>query len=368
VKEFTYLLLITNGLVLGLCAGFIMHRSDFCLAGMFRDLFTFRQVAMLRFLFLLISFSILLFEAARLCGIFKAYPFPSFGPPSLTNVIGGGVFGIGMVLAGGCVVGTLYKLGAGSILSFFAFIGLIVGSTAYTEIHAAWSGFRTATTFSTAVTIPQELGIDPFPLMLAIFVISFYCCLRWYRAGKLVRRSPAAGYLQPYKAAVCLAIVGVCSCLVTGKPVGITTAYAKMGAYAESAVLSDHYQQLKKAKPVEYVSPLTRVRLPWSTEPEFDAVSLVQYPLIVGIIAGGALSALLLREFKVYYRLPLRQYASAITGGFIMGLACRMAPGCNIWHLFGGVPILASQSLLFLAGLVPGAWLGSGLLVRVVLR
>ena len=368
MKELTYLLLVTNGLVLGLCAGFTMHRSDFCLAGIFRDLFIFRQVVMLRFLFLLVCVSILLFEAARLCGLIKTYPFPNFGPPSLTTVIGGIVFGIGMVLAGGCVVGTLYKMGAGSILSAVAFIGMIVGSVAYAEINVLWSTLRTATTFSKASTIPQSLGIDPFLLMLMFFAVSSYWCFRWYRAGKLVRASAAAGYLQPYKAAVILALVGLCSVILMGKPVGITTAYAKMGAYVESAVLKDHFQQLGKVKPQEYINPITRVRLPWSTEPGFDAVSLTQFPLIFGIIAGGALSALLLREFKVYYRVPPRQYVSAIIGGIGMGLASRMAPGCNVWHLLGGLPILAWQSLLFVAGMIPGAWLGSKLLVKVVVR
>jgi len=51
-----------------------------------------------------------------------------------------------------------------------------------------------------------------------------------------------------------------------------------------------------------------------------------------------------------------------------MGVAARMAPACNVWHLLGGVPILAAQSILFVLGMVPGAWLGSRLLTRLVLR
>jgi hypothetical protein len=45
-----------------------------------------------------------------------------------------------------------------------------------------------------------------------------------------------------------------------------------------------------------------------------------------------------------------------------------MAPSCNVWHLWGGVPILAMQSLLFLAGLLPGTWIGAHLLTRFVVR
>ena len=57
-----------------------------------------------------------------------------------------------------------------------------------------------------------------------------------------------------------------------------------------------------------------------------------------------------------------------LLGGLLLGLAARMTPSCNIWHLWGGVPILAMQSLLFLAGLLPGTWLGANLLTRFVVR
>jgi hypothetical protein len=50
-----------------------------------------------------------------------------------------------------------------------------------------------------------------------------------------------------------------------------------------------------------------------------------------------------------------------------MGLASRMAPSCNLWHLYGGLPILGLQSILFFAGMLPGSWLGAVLLSRLVM-
>ncbi|MDP2106106.1 MAG: YeeE/YedE thiosulfate transporter family protein, partial [Desulfobulbaceae bacterium] len=61
------------------------------------------------------------------------------------------------------------------------------------------------------------------------------------------------------------------------------------------------------------------------------------------------------------------QLAMAFIGGIILALGSRMTPGCNIWHLMGGLPILALSSLLFVIGLLPGAWLGSKILTRVVM-
>ena len=47
--------LMILSLLLGLAAGFVMHRSDFCLAGMFRDLFLFRRTVIIRSFVLLVG-------------------------------------------------------------------------------------------------------------------------------------------------------------------------------------------------------------------------------------------------------------------------------------------------------------------------
>ena len=86
-------------LLLGLASGAIMHRSDFCIAGMFRDLFLFRYSPQLPSLILLIAVSMLLFEGAQLAGLLSDnLAAILFGAPALTNIPGGILFGIGMVL------------------------------------------------------------------------------------------------------------------------------------------------------------------------------------------------------------------------------------------------------------------------------
>jgi uncharacterized membrane protein YedE/YeeE len=348
-----------------------MHRSDFCIAGMFRDLFLFKSIFKLRTLLLLVICSMVLFETARQLGLLPLYPFPLFGSPSLANVIGGFLFGIGMVMAGGCVVGTLYKMGAGSVPSMVAFMGLLAGSGLYAEIHPWWSAVIAKTTFQKGkITIPQILNIDPFPFVLITAVLAGFYFLQVHRENGWVRPLYTEGALQPWKAAILLAIIGLLSAVAIGMPLGITTAYAKMAGCLESFLIPRHFQNLAffKALPLNYCHPLTGTQLVGGPGPNMDAIAAIQLPLIGGILMGGACSALLLREFRVYFRIPLRQYLSAIIGGTIMGLASRMAPACNIWHLFGGLPILAVQSILFLAGLFPGAWLGSLILSRVIVR
>ncbi len=366
-----YLVVVPASLLLGGVAGYVMHRGDFCIAGMFRDLFLFRRTAPLKALLVAMLASMAGFEAARQLGWLGAYPFPLLGAGSPVNLAGGIAFGIGMVLAGGCVVGTLYKAGAGSILSLVALVGLIAGSTAYAEIHPWWSALaRQGAVFGTAVTLPQALDVPPWVLLLPLLGAGALLARRWTRAGDLTRPVHPEGYIQPGRAALALAAVGILSYLLVGMPLGITTAYAKVGAFLESWMFPAHAADLAyfKTEGLRYVPPFSAAEVRGGAGPRLDAIAAVQFPLILGIVLGAGLSAVLLREFHLRFRVPWRHYLSALVGGLLMGAAARMAPACNVWHLLGGLPILAIQSLLFLAGMVPGAWLGSRLAARLVLR
>ncbi len=369
--EPTYLLIVSTSLTCGAIAGYVMHRADFCVTAMFRDAFLFRDFFLLHMLVLLIVVSMVLFELGRMSGILSPYPFPLLDPPALTNVIGGFFFGVGMVLAGGCVIGTLYKMGAGSLASATAFVGLLAGSALYADVYPWWGRFAQATRLGpSAITLPQWLGLPPPDLTLPLALAGSLWLYRQYRAGKLTRTSNAAGHLAPWRAAVILAGVGFASYLFIGMPLGITTSYAKLGADVESLIWPGHVRALSyySALPLNYIPPFSHWRIRGGPGPALDGIAAIQYPLIVGILLGALVSALLVKEFRLHYRIPARQYVSALLGGTLLGLSARMVPACNIWHLWGGIPILALQSLLFLVGLVPGTWAGSRLLARFVIR
>ncbi len=360
----------TVSLALGLAAGFVMHRSDFCIAGMFRDLFLFRRVVLLRSFLLLVVATMVLFEAARLSGLLSTYPFPLLYAPTAANLVGGALFGVGMVLAGGCVVGTLYKMGAGSALSMTAFLGLIAGSGLYAEFHPAWASFIKATTLVPGkVTMAQILNVDPLVTVLAVALPASALLVSWRRRGAFLNRSFAAGYLQPSRAALLLALISVASYVLIGMPLGVTSSFTKAAGLAERALFSGHYERLAfyQAMPLNFIHRLTGpAALTGGVGPVIDALAAIQIPLIAGIVAGSAVSAALLGELRFVYRVPRRQYLLAAGGGVLMGLASRMAPTCNVWHLLGGLPLLAASSILFLLGILGGAWIGSRALIRLL--
>lgn len=363
-------LIVAVQVSVGVAAGFIMHRADFCFAGIFRDLFLFRRRTMLHALTLLILAVMLLYALAHWWGLLR-YPLPLFGVPSLTNLLGGAVFGVGMVLAGGCVVGSLYRAGAGSTLSGTALLGLIIGSMLYAEADATWKQLAPSLALPvTSVTLPQLAGFPPWLFTLLVAGLTFPLLLRWWQRGELQTTFSPEGHIQPWLAALLLAGCVVVSTVITGMPMGITTSYAKLAGFILSAVAPAHAATLSffKRTTLHLQHPLFGITLTGGYGPHFDGIALVQFPLMAGLIAGGALSALLLREFQIHLKAPWRQYLSALCGGILMGAASRVAPACNIWHLTGGLPILSLQSILFVAGLLPGSWLGTKLLTGLVVR
>lgn len=369
--EQPYLLIVASSLAIGLAAGFVMYRADFCVTACFRDVFLFRDFFLMRQLLLLVVVSMALFESGRLAGLLGNYPFPLLGQPSLGSLIGGFVLGIGMVLAGACVCGSLYKLGGGSVVSLVAVAGMLAGSTAYAEIHPHWASFAKATVLvGDAVTLPQWLGLPPWALLLPLVAAGSGWLWREFRAGRMDRPSHAVGHLAAWKAAIVLALLGFASWVLVGMPLGITTTYAKLGAAVESLIVPGHVDALAyfRLQPLDYTPPFSDRPIRGGPGPQLDAIAAIQYPLLLGIVGGAFLAAARIGEWRLQWRFPARQWLSALVGGLLLGLAARLTPACNIWHLWGGLPILALQSLVFLAGLLPGIWVGARLLTRFVIR
>lgn len=362
--------ILASGLAVGGVAGFLMHRSGFCLTGAFRDVFLFHDAFLARNLFLAVVASMVLFEGARRFGLLPFHPFPLLGLPSIAHFAGGAVFGVGMVLAGGCVVGTLSRMGTGHLPAAAAFLGLLAGSAAYAEIHPVWSTVRAAAQLpGNSVTLPQLLGTDPGIPVAAVAAPALFLFLRWRREGKWSRRGALPrGYVPPWAAALALALLGAGYYALSGMPIGITTSYAKMAGWVESLLAPAHFESLSfyRTVPLSVVHPGTGEVLRGGPGPVPDYVAAVQLPVILGIVLGSAFSAALVSELRFRRKVPVVQLLAGFAGGVLMALSSRLGGGCNVWHLLGGVPILALSSLLFAAGLFPGAWVGGKAMGRIL--
>ena len=68
--------------------------------------------------------------------------------------------------------------------------------------------------------------------------------ISWHRKGALARPAFATGYLQPYRAAVALALIGAASFILVGMPLGVTTSYTKVAGLVERFLFPEHFSGL----------------------------------------------------------------------------------------------------------------------------
>jgi len=114
-------------MLFGLAFGFILQRSGFCMTASFRDLFTTGGGRLARGVIVaiavgMVGFSILVYTGVR---------EPFVLPVGWHTLVGGYIFGLGMVIAGGCATGTLFRVGEGSVQLMFALLGGILGAALF---------------------------------------------------------------------------------------------------------------------------------------------------------------------------------------------------------------------------------------------
>src|SRR5574342_555789 len=120
----------------GTAYGMMLQYGRFCFASASRDLFAAGVPRMaVGILVALIFFSIIQATlAATNMSTFHPAPF------GIHTLISGMIFGVGMVLAGGCASGSLYKIGEGNGTSFLAaFFGLCIGQAIFVDVK--WLDF-----------------------------------------------------------------------------------------------------------------------------------------------------------------------------------------------------------------------------------
>jgi uncharacterized membrane protein YedE/YeeE len=118
--------------IAGFGIGFVLHRSRFCLSRVFREPFMTAEGEMTKALMLAVALG------APVGAAFISYGSidPYLAIPArfwLGSVLGGLIFGIGMVFAGGCASGSLWRIGEGHLklvmaVIFFAWSGSTVSA------------------------------------------------------------------------------------------------------------------------------------------------------------------------------------------------------------------------------------------------
>lgn len=88
--------------------------------------------------------------------------------------------------------------------------------------------------------------------------------------------------------------------------------------------------------------------------------------LVIMTILGAGLSALSASQWRWRKPKSKRQILLALSGGLLMGYGSRLANGCNIGAMVGGVSSSSLQGWLVMLFIFIGAWAGVKLMVKIL--
>ncbi len=367
--------------VFGMAAGFTLQRSRFCFASGFRDLYLFGSGRIMKGILVGVAVASLGFAVVMR----NAVPFPSFGalppeahilPVGATTILGGLLFGVGMVLAGGCISGSLFRSAEGYVGSWVAIAGAVVGLGAMSQTWNWWWKLTLAAEPKLWLPALFNLGYGGAVLLTLAGIFAAYLLVVWWeaRSGVLpVKATPEAQaevtftqrltatarriFVKGWSPVIGGAVLGGLNVLMYSvhMPWGVT---GELTRWANSLMTS-----VGAAPPVAL--GLSAIGGCAARASEATGFFSHTFAVTVGLLAGALAAALFANEFKLRFPRTARRYYQSLAGGLLMGYGAGLAIGCTIGAFFSSIASLSVSGWLFGAALFGGALLGTKLIQRI---
>ncbi len=317
----------------GALLGLALYHAAFGFTSAWRVFIADGRGAGLRAQMLMLAVGVALFFPALSAGTLFGTPVSGLVSPAGTSVIVGAfIFGIGMQLGGGCASGTLYTVGGGSTRMIVTLVFFIIGSV----VATAYMPFWTSLPQLEPISLVKSLGVAPaLALNWAVFalVALVTVVVEKRRHGTLVASHLQPAHSSPWlhgpwplvAGALALVVLNFATLALSGKPWGVTSAFALWGAKAASGIGIDTASWAywsTKANAAALAAPISQ-----------DRTSVMDIGIVLGAMAAAALAG----RYAPVWRLPLRSLIAAVAGGLLLGFGARLAYGCNIGAYFSGI-------------------------------
>lgn len=258
------------------------------------------------------------------------------------NIIGGLMIGFGMTLSGACPGTVLIQLRTGVRSGWFVLMGGVAGGILYARfaqsLHRSIAGATVVDSEPAAkLTLPAMFNVRARQGLLAYETA---CLAMIALASTIAPRSAAAVLLQPLVGGALIGVAQAASLLLTGNPVGVSSAYEQLGQYFWWV-----WKRARGARPKAEQAPPR---------------SAIVFAL--GIVAGSWALVSAVPIQPVPMGVQISAYRAAL-GGLVMVFGARIAGGCTSGHGISGMSMLSISSvitvaLMFIGGIalasVPG--------------
>ena len=342
-------------LAIGTAFGAIGQATRFCTMGALTDLFTFGDATRLRMWLAAILVALFATQIASATGYIDLSNSVYTGTHVLwvSSIVGGYLFGFGMVLASGCASKCLIRAGSGNVKAVIVL--LVMGIFALMTLRGVLAEVRVALFDRWAVELS---GTQDLPSLLARLTAQSTTAMRLITAGAL--GAVIAAYLIVDRS------FALSTSMLGGLAIGalvflgwiVTARLGFMPEHPDSlepawiATNSRRPESLSFVTPVAYGINLMTL---WS-----DRNTTVTFGIaaVCGVVLGATLSALWRKEFRWEGFANVEDTANHLAGAALMGFGGVAALGCTIGQGITGLSTIAIGSFLAVAGIVTGTWSG----------
>jgi uncharacterized protein len=343
--------------LVGALAGVALYHAAFGFTASWRTFITDRRGGGIRAQMLMLALTSAVFFPLLATGhAFGQTLRGSVSPVGVSVLVGAFLFGIGMQLGGGCASGTLYSAGGGNTRMLATLAAFIAGSVIGTA-HMPWWSAQPATKPLSLIAMVGAvpglaISLAAFALLTVITVM-----LERRRHGRLHEDvAPQRGRYRalhgPWPLVVggtALALVNIATLVISGRPWGVTGAFALWGAKIAMALGINVAQWPYWAAPAQAAALKASVVT--------DVTSVMDAGIMLGALAAASAAG----RFAPAWRVPLRSLAAAIVGGLLLGYGARIAYGCNIGAYFSGIASGSLHGWVWLPSAFAGNVVGTGL-------
>ncbi len=335
------LLFVLTALGIGLALGWVLQRGRFCMNSAFRDTIFIQDWTFFRSYILALMVAIVGTNALNDIGLIKvsAQPFWPFA-----HIIGGYVFGLGIVLAGGCGSGIWYRCGEGLLAAWVAVLGFFIGigATMSGLLKPLYIKMRSVMLLGKKPTLYALVGGDT-NIAIKWIVIAALCAVGFYFVNKS----------QPFK----LGKQKGYYWSVTGLLIGIIAVLAFWAAYYFGGGFA---RGLSFTTPtIELFNTVTRHNAQPTIFPMVDFFGYIKTTwgvlFIIGVPLGAYLSARGLKEFS-WKVPPAKELLTVFGGSLMMGFGATAALGCNMGQGITGAATLSVGSIVATIAIILGNW------------
>src|SRR3990172_5763406 len=309
-----------SALLTGLLFGYVLQRGGFCLTRALSNAVLMGDTTILRAYVLALLVAMIGVHTLMALGLIEV-PIRPFR--WVANILGGGLFGVGMILAGGCSGSTWYRVGEGAIGACVVLLGFAMGATTVSVGALApvrtWLQAPAVTLGGAAPTLHGFVGVSPW-VVIAVLAASAAVWLARPLPGQLSGGPPGGG-----SAVGVMIAAGWWASGFGSRPAGIT--FASNTGYL-----------------------LTYPLVGYPTQVTWSMVMLLGVP--VGAFAGAWRAG----DFRLKLP-PGWSLLKIFGGGLLMGGAALLAEGCNINQGLTNSATLSVGSLVTFASMALGAWL-----------